>query len=645
MNEPLKSILYASSLLLVLAACLLTGHSQSPVRFLFFPLIVLLAGRITLNYLLKSGLTFSILFVLMVFLDDPPNRGVYDLTAEALSFFLVTMAAGYIVRDLAGERQRAENAVATFHGLSEDLESRTSNLQATLDALSQANRQLQQADQKKSTFLANVSHELRTPLTSIRSYSEILLNYNDLDDDTRKDFIRTINAESERMSLLVNENLDLLRIEMGKQEMHICQIRPAVLIEESVKVVAPMARGKDLPLHLDIPADMPLVKGDETQLNQVLVNLLNNAVKFTAQGSITVGVRRLEDCAEFFVTDTGEGIFPEEKEVIFDEFYRISEQMPERPRGSGLGLCIARKIVEHHDGRIWVESIPGKGSTFFFTVPVAGEEHLSISPEVLPEIAEISRQYGPILVIYESIAVRQSLRKKLENLGYKTVGADSPKIGLELAAAIKPGLIITEIVGSDEAFERLGAWAHGAGIEIKLATFSLNPTDGELCLAVNGYLTVPFDRFQIVSVIESFVKKKGQISIVSPVKDEARNLQVLLGAEGYGASLFMDEIEAIRGGGKFPNGVIVGSFPRSRREAMFQLFMADDRFSRIPCFLMLGENSLRHVTPVTLSTSFWQSRGEGIYSLIQAIEKTYTKRWETAMSTGGYWYGNGLPGR
>jgi signal transduction histidine kinase len=249
--------------------------------------------------------------------------------------------------------------------LNEDNNQKSLELQTAFDALSKAHLQLQETERIKSRFLADISHELRTPLTSIRSYSEILLDYNDIDDVTRKDFIHTINDESIRMTLLINENLDLLRMEAGKFEINITSVNPLLLIEVSIKVVAPMARKKGLPLIVDVPADFPQVMGDQNQLTQVLVNLLHNAVKFTVAGKITAGVQQKEKMAEFFVADTGEGIFPEEKEVIFDEFYRISETVPGRPPGSGLGLTIAKQIVERQGSNIWVDSIPGKGSTFF----------------------------------------------------------------------------------------------------------------------------------------------------------------------------------------------------------------------------------------------------------------------------------------
>lgn len=634
MNKTMKSILYASSIFLVLVACLLTGHNQSPLRFLFFPLIILLADRTTLNILLKAGFTFSILFAAMVLFDHRPYREVSDLLAEALSFFLATMAAGYIARVLACERERSENAVATFHGLSEDLKFRTSNLQTTLDALSNVNLQLKKADQEKSRFLANVSHELRTPLTSIRSYSEILINYNDIDNETRTEFIRTINTESERMSQLVNETLDLLRIETGKLQMHIGPVHPVALLEQSLKVVAPMAHEKGIPVVLDIPADAPMVKGDGNQLNQVLINLLNNAIKFTARGKITAGVRSKEGLGEFFVADTGEGIFPEEREIIFEEYYRISEEVPNRPRGSGLGLSIARKIVEYHGGRMWVDSTPGKGSTFFFTIPVA-EERVPGSPEAIPGRSEISRQYGPILVMYESIAIRQSLRKRLEILGYKTIGADNPRMGVELAVAIRPGLIITDMVGAGGDLAKLGAWAHGAGVEIMLATLYASPVNRDLHLAANGYLAKPFDRFQIASVVESLVKNGGHFFIVTPDKEEARHLQVLLGTEGYGATIYVDGNEAVSGREMMvPNGVIIGSFPRSRMEGLFDSLKGDARIRALPCFLLLEENSFRHITQVTLNAASRQG-GEGISSLIMAIEISYAKTWAMASASGG----------
>ncbi len=626
MTDKAKGILYASSIFPLLFACLLTGYSQSSFRFLYFPLIVLLALRINLSTLLKAGFTFCVLFVLMVIFYRPADRELPDTAAEVVAFILVTVATGLVARDIEAERGRAANATATFRGLNEEHKQKSLELQTALDALSKAHLQLQETERIKSRFLADISHELRTPLTSIRSYSEILLDYDNIDDATRKDFIHTINDESVRMTLMINENLDLLRMEAGKFEINITSVNPLLLIEVSIKVVAPMAKKKGIPLIVDVPADFPPVKGDQNQLTQVFVNLLHNAVKFTTAGKITAGVRQKEKMAEFFVTDTGEGIFPEEKEVIFDEFYRISENVPGRPPGSGLGLTIAKQIVERQGGRIWVDSIPGKGSTFYFTIPICVEETEYLAPEPFREKVEPSWQYEPILVLYESIVIRQSLRKLLENLGYKTIGANTPQRGLEISAGIRPGLIISDDLEGGGNFSELGNWALDVGVKIILAPLYINPVSGDLALIANGFFANPFDRFQIASIVERFVRNKGHFFIISPVQDEARKLQVLLGAEGYTANLYVDEFEALKAVlVSVPDGVIIGSFPKPRLEDVITALMKATRYSALPFFLLQGEGAGRFVAAVTLDSASSRNAGKGLSPLIMAIEKSYVK--------------------
>ena len=644
MNVRWMDVVQAASIILLLAICLLTGGSQSPFRFAFYPLIVLLALRIDFALLLKAGFTFSILFVLLVILDRVPNRHLPGLLAETLSFFLVTMATAFATRTLAAERERAENATATFHSLSEDLKHRTMNLQMTLEALSEAHKRLQESDREKTTFLANVSHELRTPLSSIRSYSEILLTYNDIDSETRQDFIRTINSESERMTTLVNQNLDLIRIESGKMELNICQIKPAELIAGSVKVVTPMAQEKGLALELDIPSDIPAIRGDRQQLTQVLINLLNNAIKFTAEGRISVGVHLNGDLAEFFVADTGEGIFPEEQEVIFDEFFRISDGVPDRPRGSGLGLCIAKKIVAFHGGRIWVGSTPGKGSTFHFTVPVTTEEAGSVD-DGFQGTAVTQGGYGPILVLYESAAIRQSLRKRLEKVGYQTLGADTPQRGQEIAAAVKPGLIVADFSERSDKVQGLETWAKEHGIEVLLATLYLSPASGDLSLAAHGFLEKPFDKYQIASLLDRFQKSRGKFSIISPEQEEARQLQVLLGAEGCSTALFLDGEEAARASGSAPpHAVIIGSFPPHRREEIVTFLKGVPQFGNSPFFLVQGGGCGRYIKTVTATVPVDKNGGEVLYPLIAAIEKAYALKWRKDTDGEGEAYGRGLAG-
>lgn len=646
MSENLKKGLCAASILLLLVACFLTGGSQSPLRFAYFPLIVLFAFRVGFDLVLRAGFAFSILFVLLVIFDRPPMRQLADLSAEVFSFFLVTLAAAFVVRILEKERERSENAIATFHNLSDGLKHRTMNLQTTLEALSKAHRQLQETDRAKSRFLANVSHELRTPLSSIRSYSEILLNYDDIDRETRQEFIRIINQESEQMTSLVNENLDLMRIEAGKLELNISQVNPTDLLAGSVKVVAPLANEKSIPLVIEVAPDIPAIRGDQQQLTQVLVNLLNNAIKFTSEGRITAGARPRGEIVEFFVADTGEGIFPEEKEIIFQEYYRISEGISTRPRGSGLGLSIARRIVEYHGGEIRVDSSPGKGSTFYFTIPLASGEGMPIADEVTRGTAVEFGKYGPVLVLSESIAVRQALRKRLEQLGYQTMGADTPKRCMEIAAGVRPGLIISDIAERGDDFLELENWARGAGVEVMLTTLYISPVSGELCLALNSYLDKPFDRGQIVSLFERFPRNRGKFFVITPVMDEARHLQVLLGAEGFEVNIYVGGEEALKASrGSPPDGVIIGSLPRQGLEDLIVALKGTLQFKSIPFFLVQGGGSGRYAKAVTLDSggAARKNSGEGISPLIRAVENAYAKKWGNN-STGGFRYAEGLAG-
>ncbi|HTP64177.1 MAG TPA: ATP-binding protein [Geobacteraceae bacterium] len=625
MNAKLKEILYASSLLLIPVASFFSGQGESPVRFLFFPLIVLLAFRLRSSTLLKAGFTCSMLLTLMVFSSGPPSHMIPKIAAEMLSFFLVTAATGFVVQGIEAEKGRSSKSASTFQVISDDLKKKSDELQTALDALTKAHQQLQLTNRARSRFLADVSHELRTPLTSIRSYSEILLDYDDIDDATRKEFIHTIFDESERMTLLVSKYLGLLRVGAGKSEMNITQVNPRLLIEISMNVVTPLAEKKGLPLIIELPADFPQVRGDQSQLTQVLVNLLGNAVKFTATGNITAGARQKDGMVEFFVKDTGEGIFPEEKEVIFDEFYRISGSLPNRPSGSGLGLAIARQIVEQHGGKIGVESTPGKGSTFYFTIPIFTEETAYIQPEPLPVGRETAGHLDPILVQTESIVIRQTLRKLLESMGYRTVGADTPKRGMDVSTEIRPGLIISDVMEGSGDFLKLGNWARVAGIKIILAPLYIDPANSDLVLAANGYFNKPFDRFQIVSTVEHFVTNNGRFSIITPQHEEARKLQTLLGSAGYGADLYVDEAEALKAlPVTSPHAIILGSFPRSRSEDIISALKREPSCNSLPLFLLMDEGCGRFAEVVTHDSLSRRNSGKGITPLVKKIEKSLT---------------------
>jgi len=250
----------------------------------------------------------------------------------------------------------------------------------------------------KSEFLANVSHELRTPLTSVIGFTKIVRRRLDdvvlpalagaretaaAPDDPRLeravrqvgDNLEIVVAEGERLSALINDVLDLEKIEAGKMDFRHERVHVGEVVERATAATTALFETTGLELQSDIAPDLPAIDGDPHRLVQVVINLLSNAVKFTPSGSVTVRVVAGDDGAGVVVSvaDTGTGIAPEDQARVFEQFAQAGDTLSETPRGTGLGLSICREIVEHHGGRIWLESELGRGSTFSFSLPAAAE--------------------------------------------------------------------------------------------------------------------------------------------------------------------------------------------------------------------------------------------------------------------------------
>jgi len=255
---------------------------------------------------------------------------------------------------------------------SRQLEHKTAELERASDALRAANERLTELDRLKDEFLSTVTHELRTPLTSIRALSEILLDDPDTDVAMRQEFLSVIVKESERLTRLINQVLDMAKIEAGEVDWHIGPVDLRAVAEHAVDTTSQLFRDKDVRLAVELPSGLPPVHGDDDRLVQVVVNLLSNAAKFTPSGGhVRLTVRATPEGARLDVSDDGPGIAPEHQAIVFERFRQVGDTMTEKPQGTGLGLAICRRIVEHLDGRLWVESEPGRGATFSFIVPYA----------------------------------------------------------------------------------------------------------------------------------------------------------------------------------------------------------------------------------------------------------------------------------
>ncbi|MDH3791365.1 MAG: HAMP domain-containing histidine kinase, partial [Rhodospirillales bacterium] len=251
-------------------------------------------------------------------------------------------------------------------------EQKSRELEATTAELRAANERLKELDRLKDDFLSTVSHELRTPLTSIRSFSEILFDNPDLDTEERSRFLTIIVKESERLTRLINQILDLAKMEAGRMEWELDDIDPRAVIDEALAVSSGLLAEKSVRLEVKLDGHLPRVHVDRDRLMQVIVNLLSNAVKFCheAHGLVVVSAETRDEGLYVSVADNGPGVAPENRRMIFEKFQQANEALTDRPGGSGLGLAISRQIVEYFGGRIWVESVPGHGAKFAFTIPL-----------------------------------------------------------------------------------------------------------------------------------------------------------------------------------------------------------------------------------------------------------------------------------
>ena len=253
------------------------------------------------------------------------------------------------------------------------LEQQSRELEAATRELRDANRRLQELDRMKDEFVATVSHELRTPLTSIRAFSEILRDNDDLPAEQRAEFLAIVVSESERLTRLVNEILDLAKIEAGRMEWRIERLDLREPLETAIAAVRQLFAGGDVALDTSLPAAPVYVEGDRDRLTQVMLNLLGNAEKFCERGSGRVQVR-LESAggeARITVADNGPGIPEDQVEHVFERFHQVPGLDSERGKGTGLGLAISHRIVTHLGGHIRAQSAPGQGTTIVIGLPVS----------------------------------------------------------------------------------------------------------------------------------------------------------------------------------------------------------------------------------------------------------------------------------
>src|SRR6185312_9124685 len=238
--------------------------------------------------------------------------------------------------------------------------------------IEEKSRQLEIANKHKSEFLANMSHELRTPLNAIIGFSEVLLErlFGDLN-DKQDDYLKDIHSSGKHLLSLINDILDLSKIEAGRMDLDASTFNVALALSNAMTLVRERAQRHGIDLRQEVDPELGDIVADERKFKQILLNLLSNAVKFTPDGGrIDVSARVYDGQAVIAVRDTGIGIAAADQAVVFEEFRQVGSDYTQKHEGTGLGLALTRKFVELHGGKIRVDSEPGKGSTFTFTIPL-----------------------------------------------------------------------------------------------------------------------------------------------------------------------------------------------------------------------------------------------------------------------------------
>lgn len=428
-----------------------------------------------------------------------------------------------------------------------------------------ARKTAEQANAAKSAFLSTVSHELRTPLTSVLGFAKIIKKRleekifpvaNNGDAKTARtvqqisDNLKVVISEGERLTNLINEVLDLAKIEAGKMEWNMESVSVEEIAERAIAATSSLFEQKNLKLKKHIDNELPVISGDKDKLIQVIVNLISNAVKFTPEGTVTCRINQQGEEIVVGISDTGIGIAPEDHEAVFEQFKQVvGDTLTDKPKGTGLGLPICKEIVEHHGGRIWLESELGKGSTFFFALPVQHADsskpvHLKdlvrqLKEQMAKSELNIKGKNATILVVDDDDSIRSLLQQELSDAGYIIEEASNGKEALEKIRKNRPDLIILDIMMPEiNGFDVAAILKNDPEtMDIPIIVLSIVQDKARgYRIGVDRYLTKPIDTAALFAEVGALLeqgKSKKKVMVVDEDSTSVRTLTDVLQAKGY----------------------------------------------------------------------------------------------------------------
>ncbi|MBN1161263.1 MAG: response regulator [Dehalococcoidales bacterium] len=427
-----------------------------------------------------------------------------------------------------------------------------------MEELKAANEKLRELDKMKDSFLSTVSHELRTPLTSIKSFAEILLTY-DEDKETQREFLSIINQESDRLTKLINDFLDLSKIEAGRMQWEDREQPLTPIIENALHVAQALAKEKNIKIEFNKPENPPVVTCDKDRLVQVITNLLSNSIKFTPKsGRVTVGVKMVHenksddnpDTVIVSVTDSGIGIAPENHAAVFEKFKQVGDTLTDKPKGTGLGLPICKEIIEHYNGKIWVESELGKGATFAFSLPLVPSEKVEKPmPEVEEKPVDEIQEDKLILIVDDEDNIRNFLAHELTKKGYHVLEAANGKDALDLTRERHPDLITLDVQMPDISGFDVTAVLKNDDDTKDIPILILSVIEDKFKaykLGANDCMTKPFDNDELVAKVNQLlIGTKKRVLVVDDDRSLVKSVKYHLEHKGYSTLVAYDGEQAL----------------------------------------------------------------------------------------------------
>jgi signal transduction histidine kinase/CheY-like chemotaxis protein len=413
---------------------------------------------------------------------------------------------------------------------------RTRDLEAARAEAEARSRRNEEVDRLKNAFIANMSHEIRTPLNSVLALTELLRDgvAGPLTVDQRK-YLQVIERNGRGLLHLINDVLDLSRIEAGHLEMDTEDLDLAPQIEAVAEALAPLAAGRNLDLTVKLPADLPAARGDPDRFRQILTNLLGNAIKFTdSGGQVMVGAEARAESVVVVVTDTGVGIPDPYREKIFQEFFQVDQTLVRRQGGTGLGLAIARRLARLMGGDIAVESVVNRGSRFHLVLPRAAGNGRAKPAHAAPEAPPTMGPSGAsapapapglpatVLLVEDNEDNLFTLRQILARRPLEVVTATSGRQAIERCRRDPPDLVIMDVqmpgMTGLQATGAIRALPGGADIPIVALTAQAMKGDRERILAAgcDDYLAKPVQPNELLAVVERLLHRAASNATIAP---------------------------------------------------------------------------------------------------------------------------------